>query len=74
MNKFTHLIYLGINGCNLKSLIFFPQIPSLRRITLDNNNITNNELENLIYYKEKKLISLSIIDNKLRIDKSSKVL
>ncbi|CAD8150278.1 unnamed protein product [Paramecium pentaurelia] len=66
LEKLQQLIYLGINGCQIKSLIHLPLIDSLKRLTLDNNYLKGEQLKCIGYYKDK-LISLSLINNQLKI-------
>ncbi|CAD8055395.1 unnamed protein product [Paramecium sonneborni] len=66
LEKLQSLIYLGINGCQIKSLIHLPLIDSLKRLTLDNNLLKGEQLKCIGYYKDK-LLSLSLINNQLKI-------
>ncbi|CAD8057571.1 unnamed protein product [Paramecium sonneborni] len=66
LEKLQSLIYLGINGCQIKSLIHLPLIDSLKRLTLDNNYLKGEQLKCIGYYKDK-LLSLSLINNQIKI-------
>ncbi|CAD8138740.1 unnamed protein product [Paramecium pentaurelia] len=64
ISQLQSLIYLGLNNCNIVTLQNIPKIDSLKRLTLDYNFIKNSELIHLQFYQNK-LLSLSIMQNKL---------
>lgn len=51
--RLTKLIYLGLNNCGINSLKNFPKLNSLKRLTLDFNNLEYYDLIYLRYYNDK---------------------
>lgn len=50
IQQFTNLEILTINACGLKSLANLPDIQSLRRIELEDNDFPTNDLNYLLKY------------------------
>lgn len=50
LEKFTELVSLSMNDCDLRSLENFPNLPKLVRLELVDNKLTGKSLNSLAQY------------------------
>ena len=64
LEKFEDLEILSMSICHIKSLKNLPDLPNLKKLELNDNFITGDELSNLCKYKN--LTHLKIANNKIK--------
>ena len=58
MEQFYNVEFLSINSSQLKSLENMPSLPVLKRLELNDNKLSDADLEHLTQYKELQVLKL----------------